>query len=346
VRKLMGPILIQGIGGIGGVVAARVIQSGCDATLVTGNPQITQAINRDGIHITTPEGEATVRARAHTSLDDLRAGSTFDAACLLMKANAVVEAARSTLPLLNDGGYLVTFQNGIVEDVVAAVVGAERVIGGIISWGGTMHAPGVYEKTSGGTTHIGELNGQMTPRLESLAKTITPAAPVVMTANIRGALWSKLAINCTITTIGALTGDTLGLMLRDARVRRLFARTYSEVIDTADSLGIHLENVGVNPRLLYVSRNASVLTQLAKDVLVRVAAGRYSRLKSSMLQSLERHRPTEIDFLNGYVVGQAKAVGVDVPVNAALVKLIKEIESGRRSIERRNINDLIGEVGA
>ncbi|MBZ0281622.1 MAG: ketopantoate reductase family protein [Anaerolineae bacterium] len=337
-------ILIEGIGGIGGVVAARLIQAGYDPALVTNNPQITEAINRDGLQITTPEGQAVVPAKAYTALSDLPSDQRFDVAYLLMKANGVVEAAQQTIPLLNPNGYIVTFQNGIVEDAVGAAVGIQKVVSGIIGWGGTMTAPGVYEKTTPGETHIGELDGRLSSRVNNLAKAIETAAPVVISQNMRGVLWSKLAINCTITTIGALTGDTLGVMLQDARVRRLFMRTYSEVIDTADALNIRLERIAANPRLLYVPKNANAITRFIKDMLVQMVGRRYGKMKASMLQSLERGRKTEIDFLNGYVVEQAQKVGIATPVNAALVQMVKEIEAGTRTIDRKNINDLLREV--
>lgn len=339
-------ILIEGIGGIGGVLAARMIQTGYNPVLVTHNAQITEAINRDGLRITTPEGQATVPAQAHTTLRDLPTDQAFDAAYLLMKANGVVEAAQQTIPLLKPEGYVVTFQNGIVEDAVSAAVGLERVVSGTIGWGGTMNAPGIYEKTTPGETHIGELDGRLSSRVNNLAKAIGTATPVIVSQNMRGVLWSKLAINCTITTIGALTGDTLGVMLQDARVRRLFMRTYSEVIDTADALHIRLERIAANPRLLYVPKDANGVTRFIKDVLVQMVGRRYGKMKASMLQSLERGRKTEIDFLNGYVVEQAQKVGIKTPVNAALVRLVKEIEAGTRPIERNNINDLLREVGS
>ena len=78
--------------------------------------------------------------------------------------------------------------------------------------------------------------------------------------------------------------------------------------------------------------------------MVRVVGIRYGKQKSSSLQSLERGRKTEIDYLNGYVVQQAQEVNVETPVNAALVKMIKEIENGRRKITPENVDDLVHEI--
>jgi 2-dehydropantoate 2-reductase len=338
-------IMVEGIGGLGGIIAARLIQAGYHPTLVTGNPAIASAVNEHGLRITAPEGKAAVPARAFPSLGDLPQDRAFDAAYLLMKAHNVLRAARETLPFLARDGYVVTFQNGIVEDAVAAEIGAERVIGALIGWGGTMHAPGVYEKTSEGSTHIGELDGRLSERVRALGEVLETFASVVVTQNIYGAVWSKLAINCVITTLGALTGDTLGVMLKDRRMRQVFLRTYREVVDTAEALGIALEPVAVDPKLLYLPKDAGALTALLKDMLARVVGHRYGRLMSSSLQSLERGRKTEISFLNGYVVEKAQAVNVDVPVNAALVCMIKEIESGMRPISPDNVADLLAAVG-
>jgi 2-dehydropantoate 2-reductase len=337
-------ILIQGIGGIGGVVAARMIQAGYDPTLITHNTTITDAINTDGLRINTPEGMAVVPATAYTDLDDIPADAPYDAAYLIMKATNVLEAARETVEYLRPDGYLVTAQNGIVEDAVGAVIGAERVVSAIIGWGGTMHAPGIYERTSTGSTHIGELDGQISGRVQNLAAALGTAAPIVITQNIRGALWSKLAINCTITTMGALTGDLLGDMLKDKRMRLAFLRAYAEVIDTALALGIQPEKIAANPMTLYAHTDANRLTLFIKDLLVRFVGRKYGKLKSSSLQSLERDRPTEIDYLNGYVVQQAEQAGVATPINARLVTMIKEIEDGQRPIHRDNLDDLLAIV--
>ncbi len=339
-------ILIEGVGGVGGIVAARLTAAGCSPVLVTGNAEIAGAINQNGISAKTPTEEFNVLATAVVNLDDLDETEPFDAAFLIMKANPVVEVARKTLPLLReDEGYVVTFQNGVVEDAVAGAIGAQRVISGIIGWGSTMHAPGVYEKTSGGSIHIGELDGRVSDRLKKLEQALEAVCPVVISKNIRGALWSKMAINCMITTMGALTGQLLGEMLRDRRVRQAFLVIYREVLDTAVAAGIKVERIAASPRIFYLPPNAGLLNRFLKDMLMQVLGRRYRKLKSSMLQSLERGRPSEIDYLNGYVVETAKKHGVPVPLNSLVTRMVKEIESGRRRIERRNMDEVLAEMG-
>ncbi|MEW6665413.1 MAG: 2-dehydropantoate 2-reductase [Thermodesulfobacteriota bacterium] len=335
-------ILIEGIGSIGGMIAGKLLKAGYQPTLVTGNPEISAAINRNGLSVTTPEEKFRVPARAFTTLRDLDRGARFDVALLVMKAHSVVETARDTMRFLEpETGFVVTCQNGIVEDLVADAVGAGRVVAGIIGWGGTMHGPGVVERTGPGAIHLGEPDGRRKERVERLAGMLKTVTPVVVTNNIRGAQWSKVAINCTITTIGALTGENLGDMLKDARARKVFLGVYREVIDTALALGMRLERIAVDPMLLYVPENAGTLSRFYKDVLARIVGRRYGKLKSSSLQSLERGRRTEIDFLNGYVVEQAMKAGVRTPLNQSLTRMIKEIEEGRRKLTPANMEELL-----
>ena len=334
-------IIIEGIGGVGGVLAARIIASGHRPLLITGNPAITDAMNAHGIRAITPEGELVVPAAALTSLEEVKTSDRFDVALLVMKAGQVTEAAEKTLPLLAPEGYVVTLQNGIVEDRVAEIVGKRRIVSGIVGFGGTFVKPGVVEKTGPGKIHVGELDSPVTDRVRRLAVLLEAVSPVVATDNMRGALWSKLAINSTITTLGALTGDTLGVMLKTKPAREAFLRVYREVVDTSRALGVRLERIATDPGLLYLPQNAGGLQRFYKDALVRIVGRKYRKLKSSSLQSLERGRKTEIDYLNGYVVKKAREMGVAVPLNEALVRMLKEIETGCRGIAGKNMVELL-----
>ena len=80
---------------------------------------------------------------------------------------------------------------------------------------------------------------------------------------------------------------------------------------------------------------------LARHAIMCLVGLKFRRLKSSMLQSLERGRRTEIDYLNGYVVEQGRENGVPVPVNAALTALVREIEAGARPIRPDNLKELL-----
>jgi 2-dehydropantoate 2-reductase len=48
--------------------------------------------------------------------------------------------------------------------------------------------------------------------------------------------------------------------------------------------------------------------------------------RSSMGQDVDARRPTEIDAINGYIVRRAGELGLEVPVNQTLTRLIKTLQ--------------------
>ena len=103
---------------------------------------------------------------------------------------------------------------------------------------------------------------------------------------------------------------------------------------------VRLEPIAADPRLLYLPAGAGPVTRFAKDLVARYVGRKYRGLRSSMLQSLERGRPCEVDYLNGHVVKKAHERGIRVPVNERIVELVHEIEAGTRRIRPDNLDDL------
>ncbi len=335
-------ILVQGIGAIGGLLSASLILKGYKVTLITGNEEITRAIRSDGIQIRNKTDTLSFHADVYTDLDELPKAQ-FDISLLIMKANNVVEIAKETIPYLTSEGYMVTMQNGIVEDaVIEGVEDPKRVIGCNVVFSATMHAPGIYERTSPGDIYIGEMDETITPRIKRLGEILNDINPTHITQNIRGILWSKLATNATINSLGVITGQKLGEMFKSKKTRLLTIQTYAEVIDVAHENEIKLEKTTADPYLLYMPKNSGRFTRFKKDFIVKMVGRKYKETRSSSLQSILRGRPTEVEFLNGYIKAHAKTT--EVPINSALIDMIKEIENGKREIKPDNIDDLIQKI--
>jgi len=338
-------LLLMGCGGVGGVIAGGLLRGGRDLTIVTRNEKICRAIGANGLRVVTPEGEWNTPATVYMHLDETE--GPFDAAYLAMKGTDVEQAARDVESYLAPEGYVVTFQNGVVEDRVSAILGPKRVIGALVGWGATMHAPGVSEMTSHGEIIVGELDGQLTPRVRRLKATLDSIGPVTISDNIYGVLWSKLTLNCATSATGAVTGQLLGEMLRRNCGRRLALAVFSEVVDVAEARGISLEPVGgtLDVYRLYLSperRDGGLgLDLVLKHAIMLVVGAKFRRLKSSMLQSIERGRRAEVDFLNGYVTERGREKGVPTPFNTALTAMVREVEAGTREISPDNLEGLL-----
>jgi 2-dehydropantoate 2-reductase len=160
---------------------------------------------------------------------------------------------------------------------------------------------------------------------------------VTLVDDLSGVRWSKLAINCVTTTLGAVGGVALGRLLAHRSVRRLALEVFAEVAAVAAASGVRVEPVGGTLAIdkIAISESERSLTfgspSLAYKHSVLLAVGfKYRRMRSSMLYALERGRPPEIDFLNGEIVRRGAALGVPTPVNRALVEAVRAIEARRR----------------
>src|SRR6185503_14124132 len=312
-------LLVIGCGGIGGIVAAHLFEQGHDVTALTTNPLIADAINGHGFRVRGDHGPGTVRGRA---VRQIKPGAPpFDYILLATQPPQVEEAARSALPHLAPGGAMVCFQNGLCEERIEAIAGPERTLGAIVAWGASMIEPGVYERTSAGGFVLGRLDGAADERLDALARILEAVGPTSVTSNLIGARWSKLAINCAITSLGTVGGDRLGVLMRYRHVRRLALEIMTEAVAVARALGVALEKVSGTLDLDWIALTDSERVAagspglFAKHALLLAVGARYRRLRSSMLAAIERGRPPAVDFLNGEVVTRGKTHGIATPIN-------------------------------
>ena len=316
----------MGCGGIGGIIASSLVERGNDTTVVTHNPAIATAIGERGFTVQGTQSTRVVAGRASAALPD--APGDFDFVFLATQPPQLEAAARTALPYLRPGGAMVCFQNGLCEEYVAAVAGPDRVIGAIVVFGGSMSAPGVYERTSAGGFVLGRIDGADDTRFAALREALEPIGPVELTRNLTGARWSKLAINCAISSLGTISGERLGDLLRHRYARRLGLEVMSEAVMVARACGVQLEKVSGTLDLNWIALTPGDVggpgspSLLAKHAVLLAVGAKYRRLRSSMLIAIERGREPAVDFLNGEVVRRAGALGIPVPINHRVQELI------------------------
>ena len=154
----------------------------------------------------------------------------YDLCILATQPPNVEDAARTALPHLTETAQVVVLQNGLCEERVAAIVGEARVIGAIVAWGASMIEPGRYERTAAGGFQIGRLGGGDDDKLHEVGELLEAIGPVTYTKNLRGARWSKLALNCAVSALGTIAGERLGPLVRQRRYRRLALELMTEAV--------------------------------------------------------------------------------------------------------------------
>ena len=335
-------ILVVGIGGIGGTVAAHLANLGADVTALCRNSEICRAVRANGYKLVGDGGSQSAPAEV---VSEIKTGDRYDVIFLATQPPSVEEAARSVAPALSENGRIVVFQNGLCETRVARAVGESRVIGAVVAWGATMVEPGVYDRTSSGGFVIGALSGKPDESVKTIAGMLESIGPVECTENLLGARWSKLALNCAISSLGTIGGERLGPLVRVRRYRRLGLEIISEVVRVAKAEGVSLQKVAGTVDLEWLQlpeseKRAGSPSLAAKHGMLMAVGLRYRRLRSSMLAAIEQGKPPSVDFLNGEVVSRGKTCGISVPINAMIVETVHNIAKGRVRSSRELLDEI------
>ncbi len=335
-------ILVMGAGGIGGIVASTLMEIGSAVTAVSTNALIRAAVDKAGFRVVDDGEERIVRGWVSPAPE-----GKYDLCILATQPPNVEDAARTALPHLVDDAEVVVLQNGLCEDRIATIVGAERVIGGIVAWGASMPEPGRYERTAAGGFALGRLRaGEIDANMRRVGELLEAVGPVTLTKNLLGARWSKLALNCAVS--GTIAGERLGVLVRQRRYRRLALEIMTEAVAVAKAEGVQLEKVAGTLDLEWVSlsdadRAATASVSLtAKHALLLAVGLRYRRMRSSMLAAIERGRTPAIDFLNGEIVARGAKHGIDTPWNKKIVDTVWAIAKGQQRSSRELLDRVCG----
>jgi 2-dehydropantoate 2-reductase len=301
-------ICMLGSGALGSALGGVLTEGGNDVRLVDAWPEHVAAINDRGLRLRDGGVDRVVRARAATSTEGI---GPVDLVIVLVKSYHTREAIESARGIVGPDTVVMSLQNGLGhEEILADVVGRGRVLAGKTYAGGVMLAPGhVIAGTKGKHTIIGELDGSVTPRATRIAATLTRAGlETTVSANIVGTMWDKLQINVATGALSGITRLPYGGLYGVPEVKATALAAVGEAIAVAKALGVTLTN-----------EDPEAAWNLA-------AAGLPPEFKASILQSIEKGLPTEIDYINGSVVRGGERAGVPTPVNRTLVACVKGIE--------------------
>jgi 2-dehydropantoate 2-reductase len=289
-------VAIYGTGGAGGYFGAQMARSGVDVTFVARGQHL-KAIQTYGLCLETPAGEIVIRPAKAT--DDPTQVGPVDVILLGVKAWQVEEATRNMRPMVGPETFVVPLQNGVeAPSQIAALLGAEHVLGGLCGTFSWVVAPGRIRNIGAASfIKFGELDNQLSERAERLRQSFEKAGVKVdIPADVHTALWEKFLLVTSFGGVGAVSRAPIGIIRATPETRLLLEQCMEEVSALARARRIQLSDTVVADTMSFIDTLAANAT-------------------TSLQRDIAEGKPSELDFWNGSVVRQGRAVDVSTPVN-------------------------------
>jgi 2-dehydropantoate 2-reductase len=295
-------IAVMGAGAVGSYFGAVLARGGHEVVLV-GRPAHVGAIAEKGLFVDARSFRARVPIAATTEA----AGVAGAEAVLVAVKSADSEAAgRAMLEYIGPDAAILSLQNGVDNAKRLAAAMGRPVIPAAVYVATEILAPGEVKHHGRGELVIGP-----SERSEALAAAFSAAGvPTSVSPDVISSLWAKLTVNCAYNALSAVAQRSYGDLVAIEEVRAVMRAVVEECEAVAQASAIALP--------------AMLIDQVF--AIAEAMPGQFS----STAQDVARGKPSEIDYLNGFVVRKGRALGVPTPANLALLAMVKLVETKAR----------------
>lgn len=326
---------IYGAGSLGTILGAYITRGGEQIDLINRNKAHIEALQTNGAQVV-----GTVRfTHPVVAYTPAEMSGRYDILFLMTKQQHNAEVVEQLKEYLAPDGVLVTFQNGLPEVQIAEILGAERVLGCTVAWGATMQEAGICELTSAPdalTFSLGAITPRRHPHFDKVKSLLELMGKVDIEENFIGTRWSKLLINAAFSGMSAVLGCTFGEAAGPRASRRIVQALIKECIDVCRAGGIRIEPVQ-GKDIVKLLDYQNPIKKAISSLIIPIAIRKHAKLKASMLQDLEKGKPTEVDAINGAVSAYGRKVGCPTPMNDKVVEIIHRIERGELTPDATNL---------
>jgi 2-dehydropantoate 2-reductase len=298
-------VAVVGAGAVGGYFGGMLARAGAHVTLI-GRPSHVDVWKRDGLAIDSIHFQERISVEAST---DIAAAADAELVLFSVKSHDTEETARQLSRHVGSDALIVSLQNGVdnVERIRAAA--ALDPIAAVVYVASSMPAPGHVKHAGRGDLVIGDFPGRLGPARDAAIARVstwfeTTGVPCRVSQHIDADLWTKLIVNAALNAISAVAQVPYGRIVATPESRETVRQLVNECVAVARADGVAMPDVDfVEMVLRFAEDNGHVYSSTARD--------------------LARGTRTEIDALNGFVVGRGASRGVPTTVNQSLVALVK-----------------------
>jgi len=301
-------IAVLGAGAMGSLFGGYLSRCN-DVWLVDVNADLVDAINAQGVRILEKGEEINLRPRAVCASSDIDA---MDLVIVFVKSLFSEGALKSNANLIGKNTYVMTLQNGAGhEAILEKYIDRGRIIIGTTMHNSSIVEPGRVNHGGGGKTTIGLLDGGSSS-LQRIADNFSRCGIETETSdNVKKSIWNKLFVNASASIVTAVLQTNLDYIAVNKSAWELTERLAREAVGVAnaDGMGFDVDIVlGDISKLVSNARNGF----------------------TSIYADIRDGRKTEVDTISGFVVREAKRLGVEAPGQELIACLCHALEGRSR----------------
>ncbi|HEY6421374.1 MAG TPA: 2-dehydropantoate 2-reductase [Candidatus Binataceae bacterium] len=303
-------ILVMGAGAIGCYFGARLQAAGEEVVFCTRGEHL-RAMRERGLEVASIRGD--LKLPLVKAIERPAEIAPYDLVLFCVKAYDTEAAGRAIAGCLKPGGAILTLQNGVENEArLAAIFGADAVMGGNARAGVELVAPGRIAHLSTGHIDFGELDGRESERSRACAEAFRRAGILgELTPRIMTLRWDKLIWNSAFNAVTTLTRRRVGEILDDPESLNLVRTLMTETLTVARAEGADLGDDRIDHYLAHSQKNLR-------------------GLKTSTQQDFEHGKRLEHEALSGAVVRAARRHGLSVPATESVYALLRLLDPGDR----------------
>jgi 2-dehydropantoate 2-reductase len=271
-------IAVFGAGGVGGYFGALLARDGHEVHFLARGAHLAQ-MQTHGLRIKSPHGDFTLDP-VHATDAPADVGPV-EYLIVAVKHYDLAPAAPKLRPMVAEEATIVPLLNGVdAHEVLADMLGEQRVVGGFCALVSMIEAPGVIRHESElRRVVIGELDGRRSERTQRLIQAWKASGVKEASASedILVEMWRKYLFIASLGGIGSLSQATVGEMLASEETRALLVDAMKEVRTVGVAAGIDLPKQAVDEAVAFLERfESSATTSMQRDV----AAGKRFELEA------------------------------------------------------------------
>ena len=290
-------IAMMGSGGIGGYFGGRIAAAGgADVTFIARGRHL-DAIRQSGMKIDSAElGDAVVHPAQVT--DDPADVGPMDYVIMGVKLWDTEETGRAIAPMLGPDTAVLSLQNGVDgDDILAPIVGRDRLIGGVAFIASSISEPGTIKHV--GTMQrivMGDADGGSSARVTALHETMKAGGiDAEISDDVERTIWEKFVFLVGMSSTTTLMNSEIGPIRSDPEGREFLHKVFREVTAVGRARGVDLPEDFGDTRLDFADAVPAEMT-------------------TSMHHDLKAGNRLELPWLAGAVVRMGRETGVPTPV--------------------------------